>query len=346
MATSRDLVKKTLEFKNPERIPRQLWALPWAEIHHGEYLKKIKEDFPDDIVQVPMGSFITAEGFTARLGDPEGDPYEIGTYLDVWGCRFINWQRGVIGEVKEPLIKDEEWIDDSNLKLPEGTITIDKNKINEFCRDTDKFIIAGDWPRPFERLQFIRGTERLFVDLMLNPRRMYSTFERVHDFYCRQMKAWCETEVDGVWFMDDWGSQKNLLINPNIWLKIFKPMYKDYVDIAHKHGKKIFMHSDGYIIDILQYLIELGIDAINSQIFCMGLENLKKYKGSITFWGEIDRQHLLPKGSRTDIENAVRRIKKNLWDKGGCIAQCEFGPGGNPENIYKVFETWSEKLSV
>jgi uroporphyrinogen decarboxylase len=342
MISSRDLVKQTLEFKNPERAPRHLWTLPWAEIHHSEYLKKIIKDFPDDIVGVPMGDFATSEGFTRRPGDPEGEPFEVGTYLDVWGCSFINRQKGVIGEIKDPLIKDEEWLDDSKLKLPEQVINFNREKVNEFCRSTDKFVLAGDWARPFERLQFIRGTEQLYMDLMLKPNRMYNVFEKIHDFYCRQLKAWCETDVDAVWFMDDWGSQRNLLINPGLWIEFFKPMYKDYIDMAHKYGKKIFMHSDGYIIDILPHLIELGLDAVNSQIFCMGAENLKKFKGQITFWGEIDRQHLLPEGTKEDIANAVRKVKGNLWNNGGCIAQCEFGPGAKPENIYTVFKTWNE----
>ena len=100
------------------------------------------------------------------------------------------------------------------------------------------------------------------------------------------------------------------------------------------------MHSDGHTLAIYPDLIELGLDAFNSQLFCMGVENLEKYKGKITFWGEIDRQHLLPHGTEKDIEDAVRLVHDTLWDNGGCIAQCEFGPAGNPRNVRKVFETW------
>lgn len=63
-----------------------------------------------------------------------------------------------------------------------------------------------------------------------------------------------------------------------------------------------------------------------------------------TNWGEIDRQYLLCKGTGKEIESAVDSIKENLWDRGGCIAQCEFGPGANPENVYKVFERWNMEI--
>ena len=122
-------------------------------------------------------------------------------------------------------------------------------------------------------------------------------------------------------------------------------MYRDYINIAQKYGKKVFMHSDGYIADIIPELIDLGLDALNSQLFCMGVESLKQFKGKITFWGEIDRQSLLPHGSLRDIRNAVRLVKDTLYDNGGCIAQCEFGPGGRFENVREVYAEW-ERLTI
>lgn len=43
--------------------------------------------------------------------------------------------------------------------------------------------------------------------------------------------------------------------------------------------------------------------------------------GKITFWEEIDRQHLLVKGSKKDIKEAVEKVRHMLWRNGGCIAQ-------------------------
>ena len=104
------------------------------------------------------------------------------------------------------------------------------------------------------------------------------------------------------------------------------------------------MHSDGYIFYIYADLIELGLDAINSQLFIMDIENIgTQFGGQITFWGEIDRQHLLPKGTTEDIAGAVQRVKSALYKNGGVIAQCEFGPGAKPENVYAVFKCWGRQ---
>jgi hypothetical protein len=79
----------------------------------------------------------------------------------------------------------------------------------------------------------------------------------------------------------------------------------------------------------------------------MGIEELgRQFKGKITFWGEIDRQELLPFGSEKDIETAVHDIWKNLYSDGGVIAQCEFGLEAKPENVSAVFKAWNSILET
>lgn len=333
--TPRELVQQTLEFKNTSgRAPHDLWLLPCAVDDYPDMLKKIEEDFPSDFVRVPAALKVGTK--------TSGDPNRIGEFTDEFGCTFQNIQNGIIGEVKVPLVQDDDWEDAAKVHIPEEWLTFDIEQVNAFCRNTDRYRIAGVCPRPFERLQFLRGTENLYIDLMDPPKKMLEFIEKLHDFYCRLLTKWAETEVDALNFMDDWGTQRSLLINPKLWVKYFKPMYKDYIDIAKRKGKKTFMHSDGHTLEIYPHLIELGLDAFNSQIFCMGVENLKQFKGQITFWGEIDRQHILPYATKQEVADAVKLVYENLWENGGCIAECEFGAGAKPENVYTVFETWDQ----
>ncbi len=105
------------------------------------------------------------------------------------------------------------------------------------------------------------------------------------------------------------------------------------------------MHSDGHITEIIPDLIEVGVQALNAQIFCMGVEDLgRQFKGKITFWGEIDRQQLLVHGTRQEIAQAVHMVWNSLYAQGGVIAQCEFGLEANPENVLAVFEAWNRLL--
>ncbi len=331
---SRKLVYQTLAFENPKRLPRDLWALPWANINYPSQLLNIKNDFPSDIK--------SASGFVKKSMVEVGDSCELGTYIDSWGCEFINIQRGIIGEVRNPLITDDEWEDLSSIHFPVEWFDIDIAQVNSYCKSNDMFILSGFCARPFERLQFLRGTENLYIDLATKPEKMIGFINKLHQFNMDLLEKWAQTDVDALFMMDDWGAQNNLLINPTTWIEIFKPLYKDYCDIAKAYGKKIFMHSDGNILKIYPHLIEVGVDALNSQVFCMGLEELSKFKGQITFWGEMDRQHILVDGSIDDVKKAVIDSKEYLYDNGGVIAQCEFGAGAQPENIYQVFKTWDD----
>ena len=329
--TSRELVVDTLEFRSPERIPRQLWVLPWADRTWPAELAAIRKRYPDDIVQSP--------GFLAEPLKTSGDEYAPGVYVDEWGCRFESRQAGIIGEVKEPRIA--AWSDLDGLRLPQERLSVDVRKVDGFCAASGEFVHARTVVRPFELLQFLRGPENLYVDLAERPDGLFRLIEKVHRFFLEELELWASTDVDALFFADDWGSQNSLLISPILWRELFKPLYRDYVEMAHRHGKYIFMHSDGHIAAIYPDIVEIGVDALNSQLFCMDVKELgRRFAGRITFWGEVDRQRLLPYGSPADVAAAVRVAKEALFRNGGVIAQCEFGIGARPENVAAVFETW------
>ena len=336
-ATSRELVLQTLNFQSPARAPRDLWTLPIAQAAYPADVREILAMFPPDM--------ITLSGHEREQPPTVGNQHGIGTYTDEWGCTFVNIQAGVIGEVKEPLIRD--WATDAaRVHIPREWLTLDGDAINRDCAATDLYTLSGCCPRPFEQLQFLRGTANLYMDLIDRTPALLAFMRTMHHFYCEVLAAWAQTDVDALHFMDDWGSQRGLLVSPALWREVFKPMYRDYAQIAHAAGKKLFMHSDGHILAIYPDLIEIGIDAVNSQIFCMGVEKLAPFAGKITFWGEIDRQHLLAFATPDEVEDAVRAVHAHLWRDGGCIAQCEFGAGAKPENVRRVFAAWERVTGV
>lgn len=328
---SKQKVIHSLEFDKPNQCPTQLWELPWAENNYSVQLKTIKEEFPDDIIHAPS---LLSEKLVVT-----GDAYKKGEYIDEWGCCFKNIQEGIIGEVKEPIIA--RWENIASLKTPQALLTLNKQQVNAFCKENnEKFILSPITSRPFERLQFLRGTINLYYDFYESPMELKKLLAILHDFYCKEVEQWAQTNVDGIYIMDDWGSQNTLLIDPQMWREWFKPLYKEYTEIAKKYNKYLFMHSDGNILSIYPDLIEIGINAVNSQLFCMGIENLKAYKGKITFWGEIDRQNILVNATVKEVEQAVHLVFDSLYSQGGLIGQCEFGPGAKPENVYTVYKTW------
>jgi len=331
--TSRELVYRALEFKDPPRAPVDFWAGDLAGRNYPKELKAMRERFPPD--------FGVVDDHFKTLPRTKGDKREIGEFTDAWNCTRVNIQWGVVGEVKDPIIKD--WSDTSSVHFPVEYLTSDRDKINRQAGAQSGFIYAPNWlVNPFERLQFLRGTENVYMDLADPPRQMLEFIKKMQDLFAKIIAVWADTDVDAIFFSDDWGSQNNLLIDPAMWRRYFKPMYKEYCEIAKARDKKVFMHSDGNILAIYPDLIEIGVDALNSQVFCMGFDKLQQFSGKITFWGEIDRQRLLAFAKPEEVREAVINLHANLWKKGGCIAQCEFGAGAKPENVRAVYETWEK----
>ena len=215
--------------------------------------------------------------------------------------------------------------------------------MNRFCAATNRFVRDNCRVRPWERYQFIRGTENAMVDFMLGEADALRLLKAIHDYDMKYLEFWVTTDVDMVTFMDDWGSQQQLLIPPALWREVFKPLYRDYCDLAHSHGKYVFMHSDGYIAEIFEDLIEIGVDAVNSQLFCMDMADLaRRAKGRMTFWGEIDRQRVLPAKDPAIGRQAVREVVRHLFDPaGGLVAEFEIGPGANPAVADAILDEWA-----
>ncbi len=326
--TPRERVIRTLRFESVDRPARDVWTLPAAFFGREEALQALLDQYPRDFGD---------SGFE----DPtdESPLYVPGEWTDPWGSRWLNIQPGMIGEVKHPALDD--WRKLEHWRPPYELLGRGFENVNQTCAESDRFIHLGN-PRPFERLQFVRGTENVYMDLAWGVPEVFRLLEMIHDYYLRHLEHVVRTDVDAVSFMDDWGSARALLISPEMWVDYFKPLYRDYVALAHAHGKFAFMHSDGYILPLYEHLIEIGVDAINSQLFTMPIEEIgARYRGRITFWGELDRQHILPFGTPADVYAAVSRVKTALGDRyGGVIGQAEINQGYSLENIRAFFEAW------
>jgi len=310
-------------------VARDVWTLPALYEGRREQVEALLRQYPSDFG--PSGYVDPVD---------ESPLYEPGEWTDQWGSTWVNIQRGMIGEVKRPAI--QEWSELDHWQPPNWVLGKGFEQVNRTCASHDRFVLLG-LPRPFERLQFVRGPENVYHDLGWGVPEIFKLLEMIHEHYMAHLEHIVATDVDGISFMDDWGSAKSLLISPRMWAAYFKPLYRDYCDLAHAHGKAVFMHSDGYILDIYEHLIEIGVDAINSQLFIMPIEEIgERFKGRITFWGELDRQHVLPFGSPDDVRAAVQRVRDALGDEkdGGVIGQAEFNKDVSLENMRAFFEAW------
>jgi uroporphyrinogen decarboxylase len=325
--TPRESVRNALCFEDVERIPIE-----------NLFAGALQAKYPSDVALPP---------YRYPQGKSRGEVNKKGRRMDIWGCLWEAGEDGVCGEVKDsPLWND--WSGLKSFSPPWDVLQgADLSPVNSKCAESDKFIISmwDSMPNPFERMQHLRGTENLLMDLAYLEPEVYTLRDMIHEYFMKQMNLWVKTDIDAVHLVDDWGSQQSLLISPVIWRSFFKPLYKDYCDLAHAHGKFVLMHSDGYIADIIPDLIEIGVNAINSQLFCMPIEDLaERFAGRICFWGEIDRQRLLTTGTVDEVRQAVRRVAAAFLKhkRTGVVGQCFGGKDHRPENCEAVYDEWSK----
>lgn len=339
--TGRERVLRALNFEPTDRVPMDIWVLPAARLAHGEAFAQLQKRYED---RIDIMSFVGPfdHGFTPEY-------YTVGTFTDPWGSVWRNLQPGVVGEVKQPVFADYEAMRGYVSPKAEFLRQWEQHKpaleqqLRE-ARKTGKFLIGG-WVSVFERLQFLRGTEDLYCDIALEEPELFGLIELVMDYLRAYVDAWAQMDVDAIPFGDDWGTQISLLISPVTWVKLFQPLYQELFDRIHAAGKKVFFHSDGYIFDLYPHFIEMGVDAINSQLWCMGVEKVaEQFAGKITFWGEISRQNTLPNGTPEDVKASARKMMLLLRvNGGGLIGQSEMNRDVPLANVQAFYEAWDEE---
>ena len=127
---------------------------------------------------------------------------------------------------------------------------------------------------------------------------------------------------DFVMMHDDWGSQANLFLAPDMWRKIFKEPERRMAARAHELGMYYMHHSCGYNEPIIADLVEIGVDSWHSVQPVNNLAKLKENLGvNIIFAGAVDPQVTdVPGAEEEVIRQDVRRVIDTLGKGGGLMA--------------------------
>jgi uroporphyrinogen decarboxylase len=184
--------------------------------------------------------------------------------------------------------------------------------------------------------------ENLFMDLAYNPKEVYRLRDDLLEFNLKWIDKWLEYDYDGLHFADDWGAQNSLLISPESWRTFFKPVYKKMFEKLIDRGIDVHFHSDGYIIDIIPDLIDIGVKVLNCQSSVMDLDLLQKnFRGKVCFRTDLDRQRIMPFQTPQEVRNHIIDVFEHLGtERGGIIACGEIGPDTPLENIRVMYETF------
>lgn len=272
---------------------------------------------------------------------PDGDAlFRPGQFTDAWGSTWTNVREGLLGVVTGFPLDDEAAID--SWAPPVDLIGPATETLPRVIRalSGDKFRVGGGIEL-FHRMCWLRPMEKIMLDMLTAPARFERLLAGVAGFFDRLLERLLALDLDGIHMMDDWGTQRALFIAPDLWRRHFKPIYARWAAEIHRAGKLCFMHSDGHILSILPDLAEIGVDVLNCEVDCMGIEEVDAARGRICLWGEIDRQNLLPRGTPDEVAAAARRFLTALArPEGGVILQSEIGPDVPLANVEALLSAW------
>ncbi|MBT4485837.1 MAG: uroporphyrinogen-III decarboxylase-like protein, partial [Candidatus Latescibacteria bacterium] len=208
--TKREVVKRVLDGEIPPYVP-------WSFSFTVEAKEKLVTHFGhDDIISA-------VENHVIGLGSDIGFFTEIGSNCvrDIFG---VVWDRNIdkdIGNVKEHVLSEP------NLAGYDFPDPLD----SRFFVDIPGLIATyGDLFRVyqigfslFERAWTLRGMENLMMDFYDHPGFVRDLFNAIADYNIAQIHEALKYDIDAIYFGDDWGQQRGLLMGPAVWKKFNYP---------------------------------------------------------------------------------------------------------------------------
>lgn len=221
-------------------------------------------------------------------------------------------------------------------------------KENEFA------IMATPWLLfPFERAHAMQGMQTFLLNMAMDPDFARASLERIAG-HCKQLMGHFLDElgdnVDIIKIGDDLGIQKGLMISPQMYRDIIKPVHADFIDfIKSRTSAKVLFHSCGDVAPLIGDFIDMGVDILNPIQTSTGsisdLPALKKRFGkNIVFCGAIDTHRILPYGSVTQVREEVKRVMQILGPGGGYLVGAVHTVMNDvpPENVLAMVDAVKE----
>lgn len=161
----------------------------------------------------------------------------------------------------------------------------------------------------------------------------------------RMAKAAAKAKLAPVYFIgDDVAYKGATLFSPDFLRRTFIKSLRKCAEPLKAAGIKVIFHSDGYVMEILDDMIDAGIDGLNpiEPIAGMDIGYLKKrYGKNLVLVGNVDCSQVLPLGTVEDVVTATRRCLRDAGHGGGLLigSSSEIVPSTPVENIVAFYET-------
>ena len=340
----RERVMAALNHQEPDRVPMDLGGTIDSSIVVEGYAR-LKDHFgvqaPDALTSRMMRVVDVDERILRALDiDTRGvfppnqpDVFLPGDrYRDEWGVERVRPEGSFYyDQVRFPLAGEITIRDIANYAKPDPHDPVRLQGVRErlafIRRETDCAAVLN-LPSAFvHRSQYLRGFEDWFADFAGDRKLLGALFDSILDVnlaICEVILREVGSEVDILLASDDLGMQNGLMIAPQAYREMIKPRHKKYFQLLHDLSPaKLLFHSCGSLIDIMDDLVEIGVDVLHPvQVAARGMDPavLKARWGDrLSFWGGVDTQGVLPHGTVEEVRAETRQRIDQFGQGGGYV---------------------------
>lgn len=243
-------------------------------------------------------------------------------YKDEWGVTYRKNGWPIIAQIDTPVKSREDW-EKYNFPPVDTPYRLRIFKDTKEANSGDLAIVLGALG-PFTMLSwYIMDFETLSITMYTDPEMIHEMNEAVLKWTLDVIRlAIADGGVDCVQISDDWGGTNSLLISPDDFRTFFVPYFRRLVEGIKETGVPVIMHNDGRIWDVLDDLVDCGIDGLHPVERAAGMDLKKvkeKYKGKLTPVGNINNKITMASADPEDVRKEVLECIKEAGADGGYI---------------------------
>lgn len=249
---------------------------------------------------------------------------------------------GFFEDYEDPAgVADFPWPDPSQYIDPAAC----RRVVAEVPEDAVAMVLA--WSAHFQDACAAFGMENALVKMLTEPEMFRAVIDRIVEFYLQANEIFYEAtkgRLQAVLIGNDFGSQQNLMLSPDLLRSYVFPGTKRLIDQAHSYGLAVIHHSCGSIYEIIPDLIDLGVDAIHPiQALARNMEAerlSREFSSKVAFCGGVDAQNLLVQGTPDQVSAEVQRLV-GLFPTGLVVSPSHEAilPDIPPANVEAMFST-------
>ncbi|NOY82925.1 MAG: hypothetical protein GXP31_18155 [Kiritimatiellaeota bacterium] len=337
----RENILRAVRFEQPETIPMQFSV-------NSACWERYPRSALEDLMESHRLLFPGFKPSSAKT-PPRPAPWRIAgrPYTDSWGCVWETSQTGITGAVTEHPLASWDAFADFAAPDPDATDgwgPVDWERIAQnlgrIRRGGGLTIGSLRHGHTFLTLTYLRGYEGLILDMADGEPRLRRLIDMVEEFNLQVMQHYIGLRVEVMAFPEDLGMQKGPMLSPRHFREYIKPVYRNLMAPARASGCIIHMHSDGDIHELVDDLLEGGVQVLNLQDLVNGIDWIRdRLAGRICIDLDIDRQAVTRFGTPGRIDALIREEVVKLGSrKGGLMMRYGLYPGVPLENVRALMD--------